>query len=230
MNERTVAPEQLARTARELLYKGGSLQATNAGELIASDQIVDGVIKHIQQAQARDASASGRLASNAVTKLAANDVLRTASRAMNKLDAGVSAGALTDIELDSLQAIVEVIGRPALRYVDGRVQLPPTLTGENEAWHVFVMTARSKINRASASVARIAIEEPNGTIEQLGTGWRLGTDLLVTNRHVVELMVMDASRPHDQWKLNTGRTLIADFAVTDGASRPGRFLIAELVY
>lgn len=226
----TVAPVHLARTARQLLHRGGSLQSTDTGQRIGGDEILDGLTKHIQQAQVRAAGGGDQLVSNSVSTLAANEVLRTANRAMSKLDAGTGAGSLSDIELDALQAIVEVIGRPALRYVDGRVQLPPTLTGENEFWHVFIATARSKINRVSASVARVAIEQPGGGVEQLGTAWRLGPDLLVTNRHVVAPLVVEASRPPGEWTLNTARTVIADFAVTESATQPGRFLVAELMY
>ena len=39
--------------------------------------------------------------------------------------------------------------------------------------------ARSRINRAAASVARLNRLHGGGREEQVGTGWRLGADLLV---------------------------------------------------
>jgi hypothetical protein len=242
-----VDPARLVKLIQTLTAQGGALQSTGGGDGdgIRNEDIHRGLVSRLQQAASGSDSAPGRPAIEGsgppIAGVASGDpvsdvtfaarlIQRAAADAVAKISAGSSAAALTDIEHDALQAIVEVVGRPALRYLDGRVQLPPGNTRGNERWHVLVATARSKVNRVSASVARIGIDTPGGGFRHLGTGWRLGEDLLVTNRHVVEAAVADASVPVADWKLASGRTFSADFAATDSPSRPARFQILSLDY
>lgn len=211
----------LATLARALLASGGALQSTAAGE-----QIDQGVLKKALHTHFAAAAA----ASPFVIDAAAADVVDAANRALLKTSIG-RVSDLSDDEMASLEVIVQVIGRPALRYVDGKVQPPTTDTAQNERWHVFVVIARKQIDAVSASVARLGLRRSDGVEEHLGTAWRLGDDLLVTNRHVVRPLVLDKSVPCAEWRLDPGRPCIADFSMTDHqASASRRCVVASLAY
>jgi len=217
-------PLRLVRTARSLLAKGGVLESTAGGE-----QIDDGVLRAALERQLREhapADGAGPLAAQA----AAAEVVGNARRALERVAAGESATSLSDAEVSSLEAIVLVTGRPAARYLDGRVQMPAVDLGENDRWRVLVATARSKIDRASASVGQVALDLPSGARDPVGTAWRLGDDLVVTNRHVARELVPDRDAPVASWALDPAKPSSVDFAATDGAAAPRRFALAALVY
>jgi hypothetical protein len=130
----------------------------------------------------------------------------------------------------SLEAIVEVTGRPAMHYVDGKVQMPPDNLGDNDRWRVLIATARSKINKASAAVGRISIVAASGLTEHLGTGWCAKGGLIVTNRHVVRDLVTNRDDPPNTWILDTAKQPVIDFAATSGATVAQRFAITALAY
>ena len=211
--------KKLAGTARALLSAGGNLQSTGSGEQIDAVKL--------------EAAIAARTASNAQSAPSALEarvaqVLQAANSALRKSAEG-NAGDITPLERSGLEVIVQLVGRPALRYIDGHVQLPPTSLAENQLWEVFVTTKRQQIDALSASVARLNLEQPGGASTHLGTGWRLGKDLLVTNRHVAANMVADVSRTHDEWQL-TNHQYVADFAATDQPSAPRVFAIEALAY
>lgn len=79
----------------------------------------------------------------------AEDVVSHLESALAKAANDEPASKLTGQEFASLEAIIEVTGRPAMRYDDGRVRMPPTDLGDNEKWRVLVAVARSKINKTS---------------------------------------------------------------------------------
>lgn len=209
----------LAETTRKLLQGGGNLQSIDGEERIKPDDLK-------RQLKARAGASVG---SPAEVDLAAATVVSAADSALRKQVNG-SLGTLTDEEYSALELIVELIGRPALRYVDGKVQPPESDLAENEHWTVVVAGVRDKINAVSASVAKLALRRLDDSEQHLGTGWRLGADLLVTNRHVVELMVANRTQSPAAWKLDPARPCIADFAFTDQTSAPKSFAIGALAY
>jgi hypothetical protein len=87
---------------------------------------------------------------------------------------------------------------------------------------------RATIDALSSRVGRIACD--NGLDPVLGTGWRVGPDLLVTNRHVASLLVIDPERPRSEWWLDKAKAAFVDFAYTDETAGPARCEIDALVY
>ncbi|HEX7830750.1 MAG TPA: serine protease, partial [Thermoanaerobaculia bacterium] len=168
--------------------------------------------------------------SDAAPAVAAHDVVRAAQEALDKVDAEGTASNLTDFQRVSLEAIVQLTGRPAMRYTNGMVQQPPNNEGDNERWRVLIATARGKINKASASVGQVGLVGADGTAEAIGTAWRLGTDLVVTNRHVAETFVLDRNVAPSQWKYDPGKPAVVNFTVTDDAQKTIRFDVAEIVF
>lgn len=214
-------PAQLADRARALLRQGGALESTLQGAPIESEELHRALVDFLQ------AEAGGSAAREAARTAAAN-VMTDAARALAKT-AGATGAQLSLSEQSSLEAIVLVLGRPALRYPDGHVAMPPSSLGENDRWRVLIATAREQINALSASVGRITTGVGE-TQEIIGTGWRIGKSLVVTNRHVVAELVSNREAKPKLWKLHLERQPAIDFAATDGVSAPCRFAFSCLAY
>lgn len=164
-----------------------------------------------------------------MVKTVAAESLAHAENALNKTAGGASPSTLSDLEVASLEAIIEVTGRPAIRYSNGQIQNPNNL-GENERWKVLVVTARHKINDASASVGRIMITGSAGLPENIGTGWRIGGDLAVTNRHVAQLLAEDPNAPTSDLKLDVAKAPLIDFSATDDSDVNKKFGLSAITY
>jgi hypothetical protein len=212
--------QDLARTARALLSAGGNLQSIGGREQIEPAKLRTALTDHLK---------SLPQPTSVEVNAAATEILTAANGALSKVADG-NASQVTALEYAGLEVIVLLTGRPAMRYLVGRVQLPDSSLAENERWQVFVVTARNKIDAASASVARLNRLEPDSSLTHLGTGWRLGDDLLVTNRHVASYMVENATPDPSKWKLDGKHRWIADFAKTDQAPPHDNFEIGSLEY
>ena len=210
----------LAATARTLLAQSGALQSVDGTEQIDSAQITDALTLHLERLQP---------CAPAILASAAAQIMKTADEALKRSAPGGDSR-LSDAEFDSLEVIVQVLGRPALRLPKGKVQGPATDLGANTRWIILLNDARSRINRAAASVARLNRLRSDGREEHVGTGWRLGADLLVTSRHVAQTLVEDPTLAPGQWVLDGGSPCIADFGVTDDPEGAARFGVASLVY
>jgi hypothetical protein len=212
-------PTWLVELVRSLLVKGGALQSTAGGEPIDDRALKAGVERQLGAAPAEVA-----------VRAATSEVVANVQSALDKVAGGRSARLLTDREFASLEAIVQILGRPAMRYNAGRVGMPPTDLGDNDRWRVLVAIARSDINRASAAVGRVALSRPGSPGDHVGTAWRLGDDLVVTNRHVAKKLIEDPEAAIASWRLDPAKPSFVDFAVTDGVAVPERFSVAELAY
>ena len=220
------ATKRLLSLAGTLLTRGGTLESTEGSGPIDRDELAAALENRILS----DDSMSSELPLTVTAKAAALQALTQSENALRKVANDGSATNLTDLEVSALEAIIEVTGRPALRYLNGKVQPPNSLLGENGHWQVLVLTARNAINTASASVGQIANTNNFGLAEGLGTGWRTHADLIVTNRHVVEAMVSNPNDPRDKWKLDAGKKSFIDFAATDNSAGPKRFDISDLLF
>jgi hypothetical protein len=211
--------------ARSLLKKGGALESTAAGEMIDRTRLTQALEEQIRLQMSHSAELPAVTA-----KAAAVEGLANAENALNKTAQGASPSELTELEVASLEAIIEVTGRPAMRYENGRVGMPPSALGENDRWRVLIATARNDINQASAAVGRIMIMGASGVPENIGTGWRLAQDLIVTNRHVGLLMVKKPDSNPPELTLDETKHPFIDFSATDNSAATKRFDIAAVVY
>lgn len=219
------AAKRTLSLARTLLTRGGTLESTGAGESVDRTKLADALERRIKMS-----AAAGSIPPALTAKAAAAEALASAESALGKTAAGASPTNLTDLELASLEAIIEVTGRPAMRYTDGQVQMPPDGLGDNDRWRVLIAIARSKINRASASVGRISLTVPSGLAEHVGTGWRAGDDLIVTNRHVLKELAANPGDPPASWTVDAAKQPVIDFAATDNATASQRFLLSRALY
>jgi hypothetical protein len=160
-------------------------------------------------------------------KAIASEVLSNAITALAKASGRELSSELTESERAGLEAIVQVTGRPALRYPGGKVETPDEL-GENDRWRVLIVTARNKMNSTAASVGRVSRSAPSGDDQLLGTAWRLGDEMVVTNRHVAAYLVVSATAPVASWRLEPRRKSRVDFS--PDANSLSKFAVRDLVY
>jgi hypothetical protein len=224
--------------ARQLVGRARAQLAGLGGDPLQSGVLLESVRSRaatavdLESAVMLEGVDTGELAPppDATPAVAANDVVRAAQEALDKVDAEGTASNLTDFQRVSLEAIVQLTGRPAMRYKNGVVQNPPNDAGDNERWRTLVAVARSKINRASASVGQVGLLRADGTADPVGTAWRVGENLVVTNRHVAEAFVVDATLARSMWKYDPKKTAVVNFTVTDEATKTSRFDVADLAY
>lgn len=112
--------------------------------------------------------------------LAGQDELR--ARLENVRD---RVGALESVGTDSalaLETIVNRVGRPVLEVADDDYKIEGA---EAAIWEprLSKATVRAAIRRVIPSVGRIEVDN-NPDFTWLGTGWLIGDDVVVTNRHV----------------------------------------------
>lgn len=229
-NESSFEVARLCRLASALMQQGGALESAGGSTTVDDATLASSLRALLQDQEEQLAAREGRTPTLHGLDQAASDLLRSGHSALQRIAGGASATTLSDREYSALEGIVQVTGRPALRYLDGAVQAPKSKAGANEYWHVFIATARKDIDRASRSVGRVGIERGT-TLDIAGTAWRLGTDLLITNRHVARRLIEPTGeRDPARWKFNTALTTVVDFASTDNASKPARFRIVGLRY
>jgi len=206
----------LIQTARTLLSSGGTLESRSGTVPIDQDRISAALEQHVDESHALGVTNS---------KLVAAEVLSNVKSALAKSAGGANLSNLTDAEWASLEAIVQVTGRPALRYKDAKVEMPND-AGENEHWAVLIATARASINRVSSSVGCVSRKGGRSSDELVGTAWRIGDDLVVTNRHVTARLVLRPDDPVDAWKLDGGKKPRVCF----DASATVPFAVSKIAY
>jgi len=207
---------QLGRLAAGLLRQGGQLHAIKSEGTIELDAIGSALRRHLETEQPTlDDDARERMVKT---------VLDHAAEALAKTEAGVADAQLAPAERTALEAIVHVVGRPAVRFVNGRIGMVPSQLGANDAWIAVVGTGRSSINALSASVGRVVAGQTH-----LGTAWRVGDDLVVTNWHVARHLVEEPSVGAETWRLDPSRDGACSFDLP-GASGAVTFGLKELVY
>jgi hypothetical protein len=215
---------QLVSLAGRLLSVGSALESTRGGGDLNRDSISEALQEHLIKEKITDDQKSSLMVKTVVA-----ETLAHAQTALNKTAGGASPSTLTDVEVASLEAIIEVTGRPAIRYSNGSIQTPNNL-GENERWKVLVVTARHRIDGASGSVGRIMIKGSAGLPKNIGTGWRVGGDLVVTNRHVAQLLAEDPNVPVADLKLDNAKEPLIDFSATDDSEGSKDFKLTAISY
>jgi len=211
--------------ARTLLTAGGSLESAGGGAAVAREQLEEALLRRAEMNEQ-----AGHLPPSLTAQAAAARALASAESALEKTAAGGSPTNLTDLEISGLEAIIEVTGRPSMRYTNGSVQMPPTDLGENDRWRVLIATELDAINDASASVGRISIKGNAGLDEHMGTGWCAAGGLIVTNRHVARALVGNADDPPASWRIDASKQPFIEFSTTDQASDSLSFAITGLAY
>jgi len=207
---------RLIQTVTTLLGTGGALESSGGTVPMGKDRISAALEQHIGEH-----SAGG----DADPKAIAAEVVSNVKSALAKSVGGANLSNLTDAEWASLEAIVQVTGRPALRYKDEKVEMPND-AGRNQHWAVLIATAGANINRVSRSVGCVSRKGRAAAEQLVGTVWRIGDTLVVTNRHVAAGLVLRATDPVPSWKLDPAKTPQVCFE----SARDTRFAVRDIAY
>jgi hypothetical protein len=227
--------ENLIAKADALLLQGGTVESTVGSGPIAEPVLTKAVAAMLDQLTTYKTSQGAGTSppasdggADAATMLAAQSAVGRAQAALSKIKGGEAPSSLSADDVSAIELIVYTIGRPALRFKNGRVESPPNKLGDNSRWFVMVATERDKINRLSSCVGRITCE--HGATAVPATGWRIGPEFIVTNRHVACDLVVDRHAPVQSWKTDAAKRPFVDFAYTDQTTGPARLDIGELVF
>ena len=105
------------------------------------------------------------------------------ANAADALDVIQHGDRLDDLQGDALEAVIHTTLRPAIYIVNDRFDEPP------EHWHSLgEADNRARIERSIPSIGRIELPG-NMFLPYAGTGFVVGENLVMTNRHVAELFV-----------------------------------------
>lgn len=126
---------------------------------------------------------------------------------------------LSPREALGLEAIILLFGRPAILIQDGRFFPPP------EDWKILE-SHRASIERTFLSVGRIEVDG-HPSLQWIGTGFLVGPDVLMTNRHVA--MEFTAPKSNGRWGIAPGMKARVDFREDLGATQAAEFAIEKLI-
>lgn len=106
------------------------------------------------------------------------ELMEVARRALTRIRKEGRGAVLDEEEVIGLEAIILLVGRPALLIENGVFEAPPP------EWQVLEQE-RADIERILQSVGRIEVEG-HPWFDWLGTGFLVAPDVIMTNRHVAQ--------------------------------------------
>ncbi len=145
--------------------------------------------------------------------------LQAGARAVEKMLSEGDTADLTPAEQTGFEAIILLTGRPAILIQAGDFFPPPP------EWSVL-NTHGDALRKTFRSVGRIEVEgHPN--LEWIGTGFLVGPDILMTNRHVAAEFT--APRGNGRWGITPGMRARIDFVEEFGGGHSAEFAIRSLI-
>jgi hypothetical protein len=200
---RTTPPEELLRgTLGRPSHPGSTtgLEGPAGAETPASPLPQNELVENALQAQREATIEAGR-------------------RGLERISEGGAEVPLSPEEEIGLEAIVLLIGRPALLIQGGRFPAAPA------EWTVLE-SHRQAIEKAIRSVGRVEVQgHPN--LEWVGTGSLVARDILMTNRHVA--VEFTSPRGNGKWGITPGMRARIDFREEHGEMRSSEFRIKGLI-
>lgn len=133
-------------------------------------------------------------------------------------DSGAKANLAPDEE-SGLEAVVLTAGRPALLIQDGKFSPAPF------GWEALE-AARPAIEHACLSVGRIDLTG-NPMYPWVGTGFLVGKDVVMTNRHVAQ--AFSASDGKGKWVFDAGMTASIDYQENPDVADSPSFALTEVI-
>jgi V8-like Glu-specific endopeptidase len=145
-----------------------------------------------------------------------SELVATGARSLDKLRDGRDLD-LSDDEVQGLEAIVRLEGRPAIVVQNGSFMQPPA------AW-ASLNDARAAITDAVARVGRIAVTG-HPEYDWVGTGFLVAADLLMTNEHVAREFSRFAE---GRWQFRPQHTAGVDLRAEYGSDATLTFAVTEV--
>jgi hypothetical protein len=116
----------------------------------------------------------------------AEELVRQAAAAMDKLMASNDDRTLTDADVVALESVISVRGRPAVRVLGGRLDSLAQHPG-SDIWQEYITDYETAIVRAASATGAVMVTaaETRGQPWLQGSAWLVRPNRVVTNRHVV---------------------------------------------
>ncbi|MGI8783007.1 MAG: trypsin-like serine peptidase [Acidobacteriota bacterium] len=135
-------------------------------------------------------------------------------RAVRKVRKDGTKAVLQPEEERGLEAIILLMGRPAILIQDGRFFPPP------DEWRILE-THRSKIEKTLGSVGRVDVTGHPAGMNWIGTAFLVAKDVIMTNRHVAkEFCRMKNAK---QWEFEPGMKARIDYKEELGGTQSAEF-------
>jgi hypothetical protein len=123
------------------------------------------------------------LSAQAADAIAARLVTQ-ACEGVRTLHEGAPAWHLSNEQVSSFEAVLQVRGRPALRVEAGDIESLDNHPGA-QFWAVHIDMHRNQLIAASRATGSVRVTDGFGNAWGHGTGFLVGHDLVLTNRHVL---------------------------------------------
>lgn len=141
-----------------------------------------------------------------------------ARRAIDKIRRDGQDAQLDPDEVVGTEAIILLVGRPALLIQEGKFFPPP------EVW-AKLEQSRDAIQTTIQSVGRIEVKG-HPAMDWIGTGWLVADDVVMTNRHVAKEFTRQSGR---SWVFEPGMRGRIDFHEEFGGSTAAEFRLTEVI-
>jgi hypothetical protein len=146
-------------------------------------------------------------------------LVAAARRAADRIAKAGADAVLDEAERMGAEAIVALLGRPALLVQEGMFAPPPA------AWRVLE-SHRARIEAALPAVGRVEIAGDDGRPCGVGTGFLAGPGVLMTNRHVAELFC--AAGGDGVWRMRPEARGQVDFLEEHRGPRSHEFALTDV--
>jgi V8-like Glu-specific endopeptidase len=141
-----------------------------------------------------------------------------ARRAIDKIRRDGTDAQLDPEEVVGTEAIILLVGRPAILIQEGKFFPPPELWAKLE-------NSRDAIQTALQSVGRIEVKG-HPAMDWIGTGWLVAPDVVITNRHVAKEFSRQSGR---SWVFEPGMKGRIDFHEEFGGGPAAEFSLTEVI-
>lgn len=149
----------------------------------------------------------------------ARERLRQSARnAVEKVKAEGEEADLDPSERLATEAIIEVLGRPAILIQDGHFFAPPHPWEELES-------ERAAIERSITSVGRIEVDG-HPALDWVGSGFLIADGVVMTNRHVAKEFSWNSGAG---WKFEGGMSAFVDFKEEFGSAMQVEFELTKII-
>lgn len=147
-------------------------------------------------------------------------VVDAGRRAIKKIRQKQEKADLTPAETRGLEAIILLVGRPALLIQDDKFFPPPA------GWEILEQV-RDSVQANLHSVGRIEVTGHPAGMNWVGTGFLVAKNIVMTNRHVAkEFCRMKTAKT---WEFEPGMTARIDYNEQFGATKSAEFAIKSIV-
>ena len=156
-------------------------------------------------------------------------MIEATSAALEKIRVSGTNAVLSPPETRMLCSIILTV-RPALLIQDDKyLPAPPPLSGSDLDWNAILEPHRDDIQKTCESVGRIEFLHSDGTEWNMGTGFLVANDVIMTDRHVAEFFC-EQNVNTNEWTFKTdSKRRRIDYCEEKDTTTPREFKIKKIL-